>query len=359
MTFAIAAAGTGGHVFPGLAVAEALRRTDPATPIVFVGGDRFEATAVPEAGLTFEQVELRGLERSLTPRNLTLPAAVLRAVSHIADIFTTRRVRVLFATGGYATVPAALAARRLRLPYVLHEQNAHIGLANRLMAGRARRLYTSFPGTAGADGGEFVGNPIRRAVATLDRAAARPAALAHYGLDPERPVVGVVGGSLGSGPINTAMVAAASTWREHGVQIVHLTGRRFADEVAAAVDGLDIVWRVIGFEDRMDRFLAAADLVVSRASGMVAEFTAVGLPAVLIPGAFGSKGHQEASARIMADAGAATVVSEADLPGGLSTAIVTLLDDPAALARMGEAARRIGRPDAADVIAEELRRAAA
>lgn len=354
MTVAIAAAGTGGHVYPGLAVAEVL----DGLPVLFVGGDRFEATAVPAAGYRFVAVELQGLERSLTPRNLTIPFVVRRAAADLASAFRDADVRALLATGGYVTVPAALAARRLGIPYFLHEQNARAGLANRLMGRRAVVTYTSFAETAGAVKPRFVGNPVRRDIALLDRPARHRPAAERYDLDPTRPIVGVVGGSLGSGHINRAMVASADRWAARGVQVLHIAGRRFAEEVSASVAGLSVTWRVVGFEEHMEDFLAASDLVVSRASGMVAELTATGTPAILVPGSYGSSGHQDANAAILAAAGAALVVAEADMHTTLGSAIVALLDDPSRLATMSAAAAAIGRPDAARVIAEDLRDAA-
>jgi UDP-N-acetylglucosamine--N-acetylmuramyl-(pentapeptide) pyrophosphoryl-undecaprenol N-acetylglucosamine transferase len=355
MTIAIAAAGTGGHVFPALAVAEQLGDTE----VVFFGGDRFEATAVPAAGHDFVQVEVAGLQRSLTPRNLALPFVVRRATAAIADEMRRRDVSVLLATGGYVTVPAALAARRLGIPFFLAEQNAHAGLANRLMGRWAEATFTAFPTTEGARKPRHVGNPVRAAIGGADLAARRPEARRRYGLDPDVPVVGVVGGSLGSRPINEAVAAAMRGWDGPPVAVLQLAGERFIDEARAALDGIDVPWVVVGFEEHMEDFFAAVDVVVSRASGMVAELTATGTPAVLVPGEYGSKGHQAASAAALTEAGAAIVVPEADLSTGLGPVLVALVGDPDRRTAMHEAARAIGRPDAAAVIAGELLDAAA
>lgn len=354
MTIAIAAAGTGGHVFPALAVAERLGDTD----VVFFGGDRFEATAVPAAGHDFVEVEVAGLQRSLTVANLRLPFVVRRATAAIADEMRRRDVRVLLATGGYVAVPAAMAARRLGIPYYLSEQNAHAGLANRLMGRWAEATFTAFPDTEGARRARHVGNPVRAAITDTDLVARRPEARRRYGIDQDLPVIGVVGGSLGSRPINDAVVAAMRGWDGPPVAVLQLAGARFADEAEAELGDIGIPWRVIGFEDRMEDFFAAVDVVVSRASGMVAELTATGTPAVLVPGAYGSKGHQVASAGALAEAGAAIVVDEAELASGLGPVLRSLAGDPERRRRMRDAARAIGRPDAAATIAEELLHAA-
>ncbi|NND84436.1 MAG: UDP-N-acetylglucosamine--N-acetylmuramyl-(pentapeptide) pyrophosphoryl-undecaprenol N-acetylglucosamine transferase, partial [Acidimicrobiia bacterium] len=304
-TVALAAGGTGGHVLPALSVAEAL---EGRTELVFLGGDRFEATAVPAAGLELVSAPVRGLQRSLTPRNLGIPRSVWRAARIFQDALVRRGAGALLATGGYVAVPAGIAARRLGLPIFLHEQNAHAGLANRFMGRWAEATFTSFPHTEGAVRPKYVGNPIRGAIARLDRAALRPAALARYGLEEGRVTVGVVGGSLGARPINEAMLDAAPLLA--GAQVLHVTGRRFEGEVRPRTTGLGVPWTVVGFEDEMEWFFAAVDLVVSRASGMVAELTATGTPSILVPGSFGSKGHQAASGTHLSSEGAAVVVEE-------------------------------------------------
>lgn len=351
-TIALAAGGTGGHVLPALSVAEALGdRAD----LVFLGGDRFEATAVPAAGLDLVQAPVQGFRRSLSPRNLGIPRSVWQASNVFRDALEARGARALLATGGYVAVPAGLAARRMGIPIFLHEQNAHAGLANRMMGRWARTTFTSFPETEGAVRPRHVGNPIRAAIARLDRAASRPGALARYGLEQGRVTIGIVGGSLGARPINDAMLAAAPMLQ--AAQVVHLTGRRFVDEVQPRTADLGVPWSVVGFEDEMEQFFAAVDLVVSRASGMVAELTATGTPSVLVPGSFGSKGHQAASATYLADAGAAVVVGEEHLDT-LGAEVARLVADADTRKAMADAARALGRPDAADVIAEEVLRAA-
>lgn len=354
MRVALAAGGTGGHVFPALAVAEAIGdRAD----LVFLGGHRLEATVVPAAGIELVQAAVRGLERSFTLRNLGIPTAVWAATRLFASAMRDRGVKAVLATGGYVTVPAALAARRLGLPYFLHEQNAHAGLANRLMGRWAEATFTSFPGTVGARREVHVGNPIRAAIVGLDRGSQREPARHRYGLDRDRPTIGIVGGSLGSGPINAAMIGLAPRLAAAGVQVLHLAGRRFADEVESATAGLALPWRVVGFEEEMQWFYAAVDLVVARASGMVAEFTATGTPAVLIPGEFGSKGHQAASALYLERAGAARLVPESQIDS-LGTVVLELVNSDPVRAEMATRALAIGRPDAAKVIAEEVLRAA-
>ena len=351
MTIAIAAAGTGGHVLPGIAVADAI---GGQTDVVFVGGDRFEQQAVPAAGYEFVEVRLRGLQRRFTLKNLLIPFTVIKAILILTREFKKRGVTALLCTGGYVTVPAALAARRAKIPYFIAEQNAHAGLANRLMARKAKSVFTSFAQTEGLEGVRWVGNPVRQDLADFSRRAAHREAFDRYGQDPHRFTLGVVGGSLGSGVINEGVAFAAKSWDAKKIQIVHLAGDRYFDTVSAAATESTVDWRVVGFEDRMDVFYGAIDLLLSRSGGMVAEITATGTPSLLVPGAHGSAGHQVASAEVLARAGAAIVLPEEQLGVALRVEVERLESDRVSLARMAEASKRLGKPDAAQKIAEAL-----
>ena len=213
MTFLIAAAGTGGHVFPGLAVGEALvDRGVARSDVLFVGGNRMEAMVCPEEGFPFLEVDIRGLRRSLSPSNLGLPLVVRRASTRISEAIEQRQIGAVLGMGGYVTIPAGLAARRSGTPLFVSEQNATAGLASRIASRWAARTFGSFPETEGLGRAEWVGNPVRRAFWDFDRARLRPAALERWELDPSLPVVGVFGGSLGSGVINAAISTLLASW---------------------------------------------------------------------------------------------------------------------------------------------------
>lgn len=359
MTFAIAAAGTGGHVFPGLAVGEALvdlgvRRDH----ILFVGGDRLEATVFPDAGYPFLAVEVRGLQRRLTLANLAVPLLVWKARNVIRGEFADRGVSAALGLGNYVTVPFGWAAHAAGIPFFIAEQNAHAGLGNRIAQRWARDAFVSFPATSGLARQTVTGNPIRAQLARFDRAALRQEAVQHYALDPRLPTVGVFGGSLGAGAINDAVSAMVAGWDGPPMQVLHLVGTRNHDEIAdrQRVTG-GAPWRVVGFEPRMELFFAAADLVVARAGGGVAEVTATGSPAILIPGGFGSGGHQEANAAAVAGAGAAVVLAQSELDR-LPEVVAGLVADPERRKAMAAAARAYAHPDAARTIATRLMEAA-
>lgn len=355
MTFAIAAAGTAGHVYPGLAVAEALvSQGVPSEDVLFIGGDRMEAAAVPAAGYRLLSVPLQGLLREAKVRNLAIPVKLTGAVRQIRRALSERRVRVLLATGGYVTPPAGWAARSRRIPFFLSEQNAVAGLANRIMERWATRSFSSFPRTSGLSRAEWVGNPIRAGIAEMDRAARREEALRHYRLAEGIPVVGVMGGSLGAAAVNRSVGQMLENWGADPVQAVHLSGPDHCRQMSRRASLSPLRWRVVGFEDRMDLFYSACDLVVARAGGGVAELIAAGLPSVLIPGEFGSGGHQAANAAALEEAGAAAVLKEEDLDR-LGKVVEDILSDRKRRRRMAEAARAMARPDAASKIAEEMR----
>jgi UDP-N-acetylglucosamine--N-acetylmuramyl-(pentapeptide) pyrophosphoryl-undecaprenol N-acetylglucosamine transferase len=347
VTFAIAAVGTGGHVFPGLAVGEALVAAGIARDdVLFIGGDRLEATVYPDAGFPFLQVRLQGLKRSLSPQNLLIPFTLIAAILRMRRALRERSVRVVLGMGGYVTVPAAVAARLAGASVFVSEQNAHAGLGNRVAGRLASRRFAAFPTTIGLDA-EWVGNPVRSRLATFDRQRLREEALAHYGLRADLPVVGIFGGSLGAGVLNRIAPQVAEV---PDIQIVHLAGTIHAESLAPRAGER---WRIVGFEDRMDLFFAACDLVVARAGGAVAELSATGTPSILVPGGFGSAGHQAANAAHLAEAGAAVVVEESEVDQ-VPRIVSEVLGDTARLDAMRTAARSLARPDAANVIAAAM-----
>jgi UDP-N-acetylglucosamine--N-acetylmuramyl-(pentapeptide) pyrophosphoryl-undecaprenol N-acetylglucosamine transferase len=354
VSYAIAAAGTGGHVFPGLAVGEALMaRGVPGSEILYLGGSRLESRVYPNRGFPFHQVELRGLKRSFSASNLGIPVVVGRAVSSMARELAARKVGVVLGMGGYVTVPAALAARRVGCRLAVSEQNAEAGLANALAARIADVAFGAFPTTQRMPKARWVGNPVRRSLSEFDRASIRPAAMKRYGLDPDVAVVGVFGGSLGAGIINNAVSAMAHAWAGPGMQVLHLAGADHVDAVRAMAVDAGVRWNVIGFEDEMEHFYAAADLLIGRAGGAVAELAVTRTPSILVPGSFGSGHHQEENAAAFERAGGAVVITE-DRLDELGNVVASLLGDEAARSAMADALAAIAKPDAADVIAATL-----
>jgi len=355
VTVAIAAAGTGGHVFPALAVARELVAggMDPGE-VVFLGGDRFEARAVPAAGFPFVPFQMVALRRSLSPRNLGIPLVVRRTARDMAATMRARGTRVVLGMGGYATVPAALAARRLALPFFVQEQNAIPGLAVRLAARRARAAFVGLPGPAERlPRAVLTGNPLRAELARFERGALAAAARRRYGLSEGGIVLGVLGGSLGARVLNQAVPAIVAAWRGGPLAVVHLAGVEVST-VAPLAAAASLPWRCLAFEEQMEFFYAAVDLVLSRAGAMtISELAATGTPAVLVPL---ERVGQQHNASALATVGGARLVPQGDV-ARLPAVVGDLLADRAALAEMGRSARSTARPEAAAVIAEQLREA--
>ena len=349
MNFLIAAAGTGGHVFPALAVGEALvdLGVDQGN-VVYVGGDRLEQDVFPAAGFPFVGLEVAGLKRSLAWTNLRLPAVVARASRSITRAISERGIGAVLGMGGYVTLPASLAARRSRVPLYVAEQNAEAGLANRICSRWARRAFASFPDTIGLARALWVGNPIRASLAKFDRAALRSEARRHFDLPLDGTVVGVMGGSLGAAVLNR--VARHLSESNPGYSILNLAGPTHAGALEKEATHSGSNWIVRGFEARMDLFYAAVDVVVARAGGVVAEYLATATPAILIPGGFGSGRHQIANARALQRAGAAFILDETEVeraPEVVAEALARRADLSAACAKLA-------RPRAADEIARAL-----
>lgn len=352
MIVAIAAAGTGGHVYPALAVAAALEhRGVDRGDLVFLGGNRIEATAIPEAGYRFRGFELTKLRRSLSVENLRIPFVVHRTAGAMASELKRSGARVVLGMVGYVTVPAALAARRAGIPLVVHEQNSDPTLAARFGARYARMTLLGLPGAAERlPRSEVVGNPLRADIATFDRGRWRAAARARYGLPAEGPVVGILGGSLGAMALNRmagAVVAAV------GCPVLHLTGPE-AHGVGDVTDA-SLPWIRVPFESSMHDFYAAVDLVICRAGAMtVSELAATATPAIFVPL---DRVGQRANARVLVEAGGATMVPH-DSIGSLPGIAARLVADPTARSSMTAASALLARRDAADVVAARVLEAA-
>jgi UDP-N-acetylglucosamine--N-acetylmuramyl-(pentapeptide) pyrophosphoryl-undecaprenol N-acetylglucosamine transferase len=350
--------GTGGHVTPALAAAEALRAVRPDVDVAFVGTARgLEAELVPAAGWTLHTVEALPLRRTLSPATLQVPVVVARAAGEVRRLIAARGVAAACVFGGYVSGPLALAARRARIPLVVHEQNAVPGLANRLAARWAAAIAVSVPAAADAfrrrERVIVTGNPVRADLAGLDRPGRRAEAAAAFDLEPGRRTLLVFGGSLGARRLNDAVLEAAGRWgTPERLQILHAAGRRDHERVAAAWDaqperGLRV--RCLPFVERMDLAYALADLALCRAgASTIAELAVAGVPAVLVPYPHAAADEQTANAAALADAGAAVLVPDVELDGAaLVGAAEPVLHDPGRAEAMAAAARALGRPDAA------------
>ncbi|HSD23565.1 MAG TPA: undecaprenyldiphospho-muramoylpentapeptide beta-N-acetylglucosaminyltransferase [Solirubrobacterales bacterium] len=356
----IAAGGTAGHVVPAIAVADALRAE--GAEVSFIGTrERSEAKLVPAGGYEIDYLRVSGLNRRNPIKAAIAAGQAVRAVGAARRVLRARRADAVMGGGGYVAGPVGLAAVRMGLPLVLTEADSHFGLANRLLARRARRVCLAFP-IPGREDDPYVvtGRPVPRAVLEADPTVARR----RFGIPGPADCVTIVGGSLGARSINLAAFESY-TRLERGLPhdhvgepwILHVTGRRDYPELRRRWDaqGRPERYRLIQYEPNLGDVLAAADLIVARAGGSVMEIAAAGRPAILIPYPHATGDHQTANARWMAEGGAAVVIPDRELtPERLSAAIAELLSDEDRLRAMSIAARRVAKPDAAERIAHQV-----
>jgi UDP-N-acetylglucosamine--N-acetylmuramyl-(pentapeptide) pyrophosphoryl-undecaprenol N-acetylglucosamine transferase len=337
-TYLLAGGGTAGHVNPLLAVADGLCARDPQAHTLVLGTkEGLEARLVPERGYELLIVDKVPFPRRPNGAAVAFPARFNRAVGQVREHIRTHGVEAVVGFGGYAAAPAYVAARREKVPFVVHEANAKPGLANVLGARRAAAVGVAFAGTP-LRGGEVVGMPLRREIVELDRDTTRGAAAEFFGLDAARPTLLVFGGSLGAMRLNDAFGGAWRDVLDAGWQLIHVTGERseLADPGAAG-------YAQRRYVDRMDLAFALADLIVSRSgAATVSEISALGIPAVYVPYAVGN-GEQSLNARSAVEAGAARLIPDAEFTAGrVRGEIVPLLHDDAALTRMRDAAATAG-----------------
>lgn len=358
LSVVLAGGGTTGHVGPLLALADCLRRRDPATKITALGtAEGLEAQLVPAAGFDLELLPRVPLPRRPGPDLLRMPGRLGGAVAAAARVIQNADVLVGF--GGYVAAPAYLAARRSRVPIVVHEANARPGVANRLGARFTTHVAVAFPGTP-LRGAQVVGLPLRRGITQLDRRTQVHTARVALGLEPDRRTLFVTGGSLGAQRLNETFAAAAGDLLAAGVQVLHTSGRgKSVFGAAPEHDDPPPGYVVVEYLDRMDLAYAAADLVVCRAgAGNVSEVTALGLPAAYVPLPVGN-GEQRYNAEPVVAAGGGLIVDNARCtPQWVRAQLVPLLLDDEALASMGRAAARFGIRDADERLARLVERAA-
>lgn len=379
-TIILAGGGTAGHVNPLLAVADAITARDPQAEVIALGTEvGLEADLVPQAGYELATIEKVPFPRRPDMAALRFPMQWHRERTKVRQLIEERRACIVVGFGGYASAPAYSAAHHEGIPVVIHEQNARAGMANRLGSRWAAFIGTAYEGTGlqPAKGGriERVGLPLRPAIAQLagrlqqDRDATRRANAQELGLDPDRPIVVVTGGSLGAVSLNRAVAANAGTLLAHA-QVVHLTGKGKIDEVRDLVASSAVPDAVTGlgegsepgrdyhavpYLERIDKAFACADLVVCRSgAGTVSELTALGLPAVYVPLPIGN-GEQRYNAQPVVDAGGGIMVDDADFTAEwVGEHIPPLLADRDRLRTLGDRAWQYGIRDAADRMARRI-----
>src|SRR5580700_2411013 len=359
MRVLLAGGGSAGHIEPALALADALRRIDQNAEVTCLGTERgLETRLIPLRGYPLELIPAVPMPRSVTPKLLTVPGRLAGAINAAAAAIDRTRAQVLVGFGGYVATPAYLAARRRKIPIVVHEANPKPGLANRLGARFTTHVFTGHPDTQ-LRNGKYLGIPIRREIAQLDRLGLGDKARTHFGLRPDLPVLLVTGGSQGARSLNAAVFGAAEWLRDAGVQVLHIIGPRNGHDAPVTERGAGeaggVPYVAMPYIDRMDLAYAAADFALCRAGAMTcAELTAVGLSAAYVPLPIGN-GEQRLNAVPIVKHGGGMLVADADLTSEwIRDTLLPVLVNIDQVADMSEAAASLGRGDADRWLAEAV-----
>ncbi|MBR4904634.1 MAG: undecaprenyldiphospho-muramoylpentapeptide beta-N-acetylglucosaminyltransferase [Selenomonadaceae bacterium] len=358
MKIIVSGGGTGGHIYPALTLINALKNKRPDAEFLYVGTEKgLEADIVPKAGINFTALKLEGgLERHFTLENITRAANAIWSIKHASDIVKNFKPNVVVGTGGYVCGPILLAASLMKVPTLIQEQNAVAGVTNKILSKFVNKIAVgtqdalkNFP----ADKTIYTGNPIRAEVLAAEKADG----LKEFGFTSDKPIVLISGGSRGARSINNAMIGVLKSAAEkNSAQFLHVTGKGEFDSVIEKLsDILDAPnIKVVPYLYNMPRAMAMADLAIFRAGATgLAELTARGIPAILIPYPYAAENHQEFNAKSLVDAGAARMILNKDLTAELlQKNLDELLSSPEKLKSMAAASLSLGKPNAADEIVD-------
>lgn len=361
----ISGGGTGGHLFPALAIADALRKLEPGLELLFVGAKgRIEMERVPKAGYRIIGLDIQGLQRRLTWNNLLFPVKLIKSILKSNKIIREFQPNVAVGVGGYASGPLLLAASRMGVPTVIQEQNSYPGITNRNLGRKAVKVFVAYEGMERFfDPGKvsLTGNPVREAL--LDPAVtqgSRAAALKHFGLDENKQTIFLTGGSLGAGTLNQSVIENLPALKASGVQLIWQTGRYYYNRIKQEVDESQYPEiRILEFVNDVAQAYAAADVIIARAgAGTISELCVVGKPAVLVPSPNVAEDHQSKNAMALVNRQAALLIKDEIAVKELIPATLRLLDNKEKRDLLAENIRKLAKPQAAQDIAGEILRIA-
>lgn len=359
----ISGGGSGGHIFPAVAIAGALKRRHPDVNILFIGAEgRMEMEKVPAAGYKIEGLPIAGLQRKLTleniVKNLQLPFKMLKSRRKVKDILRSFAPDIVVGVGGFASEPTLKAAADMGYPTLLQEQNSYAGLTNKMLARNAKKICVAYEGMDRffpKDKIIFTGNPVRGDIEQMN--ATREEGCEMFGLNPEGRVLLSVGGSLGARSINQMIISHLHFFKENRIQLVWQTGRWMYEEAVSAVKRANVEdWvKVHQFISRMDMAYAAADVVISRAGAIaISELCIVGKPVVLIPSPNVAEDHQTKNALALVDRGAAVMVRDAECDALCLPQVQELFENAAHREAMSVAIKKMAVYGAADKIVDQI-----
>ncbi|MBQ9077292.1 MAG: undecaprenyldiphospho-muramoylpentapeptide beta-N-acetylglucosaminyltransferase [Muribaculaceae bacterium] len=352
----ISGGGTGGHIFPALSIANALRRRDSKTEILFVGAEnRMEMERVPAAGYEIVGLPVSGFDRRRLWRNVKVLCRLFRSMMMARRVLKDFCPDIAVGVGGYASGPMLKAAQKKGIPTLLQEQNSYAGVTNKLLAKQAEAICVAYAGMDAffpADRIILTGNPVRSDI--LNISVTKAQAKEALGFEPERALVLVVGGSLGARTVNESVAIALKDITATGASVLWQTGNLYATECADKAAGYDTV-QAVPFISRMELAYRAADIVVSRAgAGTISELQLVGLPVILVPSPNVAEDHQRKNAQALADRNAAVMILDCDSRASLGKEIVSLLGDEQRRALLAANIHEMALPDADEKIVDRI-----
>jgi UDP-N-acetylglucosamine--N-acetylmuramyl-(pentapeptide) pyrophosphoryl-undecaprenol N-acetylglucosamine transferase len=356
--FIISGGGTGGHIFPAIAIANALKRLRPDAEILFVGAQgKMEMEKVPAAGYRIIGLKISGIERSLSPKNLLFPFKLAGSLMQSIRIIRDFKPNAVVGVGGFASGPVMLAASMLGIPTLIQEQNSYAGITNKVLGKRAKRICVAYPDMERFfPSGRIVltGNPVRQDILSME--GKREAGQKTFNLDPAKKTLLIIGGSLGARSINLSVEAHMDAFIAADVQIVWQTGKLFIEQAERAVEAKGAKnFRVQAFITTMDQAYAVADVVLSRAgASSISELCIVGKPAVLVPFPFAAEDHQTKNAMSLVERNAAILVPDSKAKDEACEQALTLLNDDVRRYELSTNIRKLALPNADTEIAEEV-----
>ncbi|HXB94619.1 MAG TPA: undecaprenyldiphospho-muramoylpentapeptide beta-N-acetylglucosaminyltransferase [Puia sp.] len=354
----IAGGGTGGHIFPAIAIAGALKRQDPSVELLFIGAKgKMEMEKVPQAGYRIEGITIAGFNRSSLIKNIGLPFLLIRSFIEVGRIFRSFKPDAVIGVGGYSSFPVLRSAQARGIPTFIHESNSFAGKSNILLGKKATRIFVASDGMTAffpADKILLTGNPVRSAI--VQSKITREEGIRFFGLDPALPTILSTGGSLGAKGINEAIAGSLDEFAREGTQLIWQTGKPFAPIAAQLAAGRRNVWTA-DFIPQMEYAFAAADVVISRSGAMsIAELCVAAKPVVFVPFPFAAEDHQTVNAQHLVNKNAGLLVRDSEAKNCLVPTVLALSMDSTRLTTLRTNIGRLAITDAGDRIAGEILR---
>jgi len=354
----ISGGGTGGHVFPAISIANALKEIDSSIEILFVGAQgRMEMKKVPDAGYEIKGLSIMGIQRKMTLKNLLVPFKLIKSLRRAKRIINDFKPDVVVGVGGYASGPVLRIASKKGIPTLIQEQNSYAGITNRLLAKKAKKICVAYEGMENYFPKEKIivtGNPVRKNI--IPTADKHDEAIKHFGLSPERKTILSIGGSLGAASINNSIIEQLKQFESDDIQLIWQCGKYYYQKANEELEKYILPnVRLMDFINRMDLAYAAADVIISRAGAVsISEVALVQKPAILVPSPNVAEDHQTKNAKSLADKNAAIIINDNEAKEKLITEVLKLIRDENKLAELKQNIEKFAKPDSAKKIAKEI-----